>query len=484
MDTFELLTPRDRIQRAIGITLGGTLLAGVVVLALNRPVVVVGALLVLAGGFAIVRFPIAALVFVLFLLPFHIALVISLGQKAHVGIGPLQYWKDVAIVGLFARAIYTRLWCDRRLPFRDPGDNLLLLYIVAMIAIAIASPSRPTVGAALGRYVEGPMILLTIRYLRPSRRELWWCAGAVLTAVAIIGAVAVIETLGPKVDFQHWYGVKTNAAGDPFFLGPGKGYRSGSFLSSPFTLGFVMAGAAPFAWALALLRGPSRPAATVAAVACSGGLIAAATRSGYLGGMVAVLVVILFAVRNPAIRISLLSIVVVVIASGMVYYTSKGSNVLVRPQSNAAHQDALERDFQLLAARPFGYGMGTTDTHKLRAGSGPGQLGFTESSFMAKALETGVQGLALYLIALFTTLFRLRRTRFIARRAGDGQAVAIAAGAIGAMVGVSLAGMSLGVHELVVEEMLWALPGIALAWPIAGRAVAARASLESMSSRP
>jgi hypothetical protein len=62
-------------------------------------------------------------------------------------------------------------------------------------------------------------------------------------------------------------------------------------------------------------------------------------------------------------------------------------------------------------------------------------------------------------------LMRLRSARLRARARSDGEHVALAAGAIGAIVALSLAGLFLGVQELVVELLLWGIPGIALAWP-------------------
>ena len=58
---------------------------------------------------------------------------------------------------------------------------------------------------------------------------------------------------------------------------------------------------------------------------------------------------------------------------------------------------------------------------------------------------------------------RLRAARVRALRAGDAGARALAAGAIGAMIGIVFAGIFLGVQELAVEVVLWGAPGIAVA---------------------
>ena len=82
---------------------------------------------------------------------------------------------------------------------------------------------------------------------------------------------------------------------------------------------------------------------------------------------------------------------------------------------------------------------------------------------MAKALEGGIPALLLYLLVLFVTGMRVRSTRRRALRTGDRQTAILAAGALGAMVGIGLAGLFLGIQELVVEVILWGVPGIALA---------------------
>jgi hypothetical protein len=65
---------------------------------------------------------------------------------------------------------------------------------------------------------------------------------------------------------------------------------------------------------------------------------------------------------------------------------------------------------------------------------------------------------------------RVRAVRRAAIRARDQGPALVAAGAIGAMIAVSIAGLFIGVHELPIELVIWVPPGIALAWPIAERA--------------
>src|SRR5436309_5538296 len=153
------LAPRaERMVAPLAVAIGSVLLAGIVALALDQPVPTLAALLVLCTAIAVIRFPNVAMMALLFVLPFHAAIFTALANRAHVSADPLIYWKDVLIGALFARAVAERVLKDRRLPIRNAGDNALLAYVFAFIVIALASPGRPTVGPALGRYIEGPLL--------------------------------------------------------------------------------------------------------------------------------------------------------------------------------------------------------------------------------------------------------------------------------------------------------------------------------------
>ena len=446
---------------------GALILAALLLVATKHPVPVLGGLVALCGAVAVIRFPILSLGVLFFVQPFHTALFAALKVRASLDTGALDYWKDALIVALFARAFYERVRSDRRLPLNDAGDNIVWFYILAFIGIALTSPSRPTVGPALALYVEGPLVFLTLRWLRPTRRQLWGLAAAMLSAAAVIGGAALIEQVGPRLAFHRWYGASAGPNGEPFVL-PSGAYRSGSFIYDPLILGFYLAAAVPFAVAVATVRSWWRGAAAVAFVACAAGLVVTITRSGYIGGGIGLLVALSLAVRNPGIRASLIGMALVLVGVVSIYYIASNDQSLIRTESNVSHRQSLERDVELLEQRPLGYGLGTTDRFRFRPDA-EGQLGATESTYMARALEAGLQGFFLYLVALFSLLMRLRSARLRARRAGDRDGVALAAGAMGSLVAVSLAGLFLGVHELVVEIVLWGAPALALAWPLAER---------------
>jgi hypothetical protein len=460
--SVQVVRPSARIVAVMTAAIGSLFLAGFLIVAFSDPVTVIAALLVVCAMIAVLRFPILPLGFLLFAVPFHHAIIVALGYKAHVGVGALTYWKDALILALFVRAVVGRFWSDRRLLPWKMSDSVLIVYVLVWVLIAVLSPPRAGVGSDLARYVEGPLILLTITFLRPTRKQVWLLATALIAAAAIIGGAAVIEWLGPRANFQSWYGPAPPASGEPFKLAGG-GYRAGSFIYDPLIFAFYIAGATPFALAATFVRTRWRTAAVFGALACGAGVVVAFSRSGYLGGGFGVLAATAFAVRRPAIRLSLIGLIILISGATYLYYFTAGSESLNRSGSDRAHSAALKRDLDLVTARPFGYGLATTDRSNYVT-PGPGQLGYTESAYMATAIGGGLPGLILYLVVLFMTMMRVRTARRSAIRAGDRTGTVLAAGALGAMLAVMVAGLFVGIHELLIEVMLWGTPGLALAW--------------------
>src|SRR5438067_9187769 len=197
--TVMMLPFLDAKQKAIASAAGLVGLAGVLTIGFVHPIPVLAGLVALVGVAAVLLLPIPTLVVGLFLVPFHTLAFAFMQNREHLATVPLTFWKDALIIGLFLRAVGERFWSERRLRLpRAPADNFLLVYIVAYGILAVASPSGPTVARALGRSIEGPLLFLTIRYLRPSRRQLWYCVTAILAAATVMGVVALIERLGPR----------------------------------------------------------------------------------------------------------------------------------------------------------------------------------------------------------------------------------------------------------------------------------------------
>lgn len=449
-------------QRMIAIWIGCVLLLAIFVSSFSHPIPVIAVLMLASLGVALVRFPIAALAVVLFLQPFHSAILLAVQNRAGLPIGPLHYWEDFVIAALFARGLFERVRRDGRFPLNNAGDNIALLYMAAYGVLAITSPAQHTVFEAFVIYIEGPMLFLAIRWLRPSRKELMAAFVALLGAATIMGATAVFERFGPHEGLLRWFGVTPDQVAYSASQHP---YRSASFLVDFLITAFYLAGTTSFAAGLAAARTRWRPVAFFSFAACAGGLICTVTRSGYIGGAVGVVVVLLMISRNPRIRLSLVCLTILIMAAFAQHYVANGT--LSRGEGDKAHQHALTRDVDLIVAKPFGYGLGTTDRFRFQQGGviTVGQLGATEDTYLARALEGGVQALVLYLVALAILIVRLRAAWRRSRDSGDSIGMSLAAGAIGTIVAIALAGLFLGVLERVIEIVLWGVPAIAISWP-------------------
>jgi len=450
---------------ALAAAIGLVLFAGILVLALDDPIAILGAMGVAAAVLAVMNFPFSALLLLLFLEPFHSAIKLGIQHKAGLPVGPLTYWKDALIVVLFVRGIAQRFLSDRRLNLgRDAGDYLLVFYVFAYVAMAVTSPSRGSVAVSLGLYVEGPLLFLAIRYFQLTRRQLAWCIVGLLTAATVMAAGALIEQLGSQARFVAWYG--GHYAAEAQVAGR---YRAGSFFTDYLVLAFYLAGAAPLAAAVATIRARWRPAALLTFALCVGGVLVTLSRAGYIGAGIGIVLALLLAVRNPAVRVSLVGGALVVAFALSLQYFAPGNQTFSRTASNSLHITRVEQDLSLVAAKPFGYGLGSTDRPARVIASSV--AGATENIYMGKAIDGGVQALVLYLVVVFLTGMRLRSSRRRALRAGDARGVALTAGALGAMAGVAVAGMFLGVDDLAINIVFWGAAAVALSWPISDATV-------------
>ena len=453
----DVLRNSDRPTRLLAACAGLIFVAGIVVVGNAYPAPVLLSLFLVTAAIVLVRYPFAAAVVALAVIPFHTALLDAVNRSGRM-IGSFDKWKDALIVALFVRVIVGRFIAERRLRLSIP-DSILLVYVVAYCGLALHSPNLSAGIRGLARDVEGPLLFLAIVLLRPTRRQAWIAIGAIVTAGLIVGGAAIIERLGPRERFLTWYGAKRPVPGGQFYVGA-NGYRPGSFMDSPLTLAFYCAGIAPFTFALATIRGRWRPAVVVSFIAVLTALVMTITRSAYIGGGVALIVVILLATHNPRIRLSLIG--ATLLLTGGMAFAYRGSEALVRSSETPAHRSALQKDFKQLGNHPLGLGLGTTDELQRRFVV-TGATGTTESTFMAKALEGGIEGFLLWIIVLGVTLFRLRRERLRAIAAGDLTAAAVLAGAFAALIGIVLSGLFLGLQELTIEVALWGTAGAAMA---------------------
>jgi hypothetical protein len=444
---------------ALAALVSGVALAG---LAVVQPVVAVAGLFAAVIVLLAVWRPYWLLIGFLFLVPFNVALFAALKGRADLNVGPLSNWKDVVLGLLVLRGLYEAL---RRHGLRMPSSNtirLLIVYVLVLCLFAVASDQLLPAGYGLARDVEGPLLLLAIVALRPPRRVLLACLVAILAAALLMSVTAVIERV-PRESLLTWYGAPTPDVNSSFYAGANRsGYRSSSFFDSPLVLGFYLSAALPLALAMAIaLRRRARVIGIVVAGFAVAALGLTLTRTAYIGAALGTLTVLALALRGRS-RPVLVSLVMIVVCSVLLNTLATGTDVLTRSQENHAHVGALFDDLNTIAARPFGYGIGTTDAVRFRFGGPPEITHASESNYLAKGIEGGVIGLTLYLLLLFVLGMRLRTARLAALRLRENAAAAIAAGALGALIGVSAAGLFLGVQELAVETVVWTGAAVAL----------------------
>lgn len=440
------------------------------ILAVVYPKEVIGLLVVGIGLSLVIWYPSLALFSLLLLEPYWGASYAYLHDARHVPFGPLTLGKDAIIGALVARAVLHEFWRTRRVHLPRSGfERFVLAYILYYAVLTVATPQIKPGLYAVARVIEGPLLMLGILHLRPSRRTLTRCGIAIVGAASVIAAAGLIEHFGPHAGFQTWYGAPRPPANSSFYGSQGKYYRVGSFLGSPLTLAFYLAAAGPFALGVVgTVKSRWKPVAFAAAAICFGGLVVTVTRSGYIGGAAGALVTVALVVRNPARRaatIGLLTLGIVAIVFGL---TASGNQAFVRTRENSSHSGALRLDVERVLARPLGYGLGTTDFVAQRfqqAGAGGHS---TESELLAKAIEGGVGGLLAYLVLVGLVVRQLRKARRRCVVNGDWVGVSLAAGALGSVVALMGASLFLGVEELVVEVVVWGAAGLALAYAETG----------------
>jgi hypothetical protein len=442
----------------------------VAVLATLYPIQVLGLLVASILAVLVLLQPAVGLVALFALEPFWGAFYTYFHEARGLHFGPLTLGKDALIVGVLVRAIAYDVWKTRRLRIpRSGADRLVIAYVLYYVLLAVASPNIRVAGYGAARVVEGPLLMLAVIYLRPTRRALLACAVAIVVAAAAIGGAALIEHFVMQDGFQTWYGAPKPALNSSFYGSQGKDYRSGSFLASPLTLAFYLATAGPFAiGVVAAVRARWRFIAIVGAVLCFAGVLVTVTRSGYIGASAGAIAVVALAPRSTVRRVALVGLVTVSIGAAVFASIASGNEGLLRSHETQGKTDALQQDIDLILARPFGHGIGTTDYVAQRFQDVVGSAGqSTESAFLAKAVEGGIAALALYLVVVFVMLMRLRDVRRRCRSRGDPGGAALASGAIGSVLGLMGCSLFLGIEELVVEVVVWGAIGIAIAYAAA-----------------
>src|SRR5207244_455465 len=120
---------------------------------------------------------------------------------------------------------------DRLTRVRSPLVAVIAVYIGVSLVLATASHPLRLAATGLEHNVEGPVILLTVLLLRPSRATMRACFVAMLAAVGLIAIGAILEqAFGPA--FQQFIGGPASAVKEHYSFAFGR-YRSASVLVDP-----------------------------------------------------------------------------------------------------------------------------------------------------------------------------------------------------------------------------------------------------------
>ena len=391
---------------------------------------------VLAGATLCGRFPATATAGVLFLSGTYGSV------RAFAGL-PAGQVIDALLLGLWLSMLWTYLLKGRDRPvWLWPGVVAVAFY-AALSAASIVTAQDLTSGLLAFRttsWLVLAFLLVGYAWWRPGTREV--IAKAALATAAFVGSYACFRyAVGPAAEEV------VVARSDRTNILDGQLRLIGSFLSAK-ALAAWCAVAVPFVVAMALsIRGRWRFVGVLAAVTCSIALVATEVRTGVVGLVTGVaLVILLFqasrAFPGPQLGITATAILgALVIGAGLFAFTAGRSDTatdryaaILEPSRDAAFQARLVRWRTVLAdidQRPFGHGIGTSGRIQRERGRFTNISAFdVDNSYLQIAFEQGLAVMGLFIAASLALLFGLARR---AIRTTSRQAAGIAIGASGAL---------------------------------------------------
>ncbi|MEA2684689.1 MAG: hypothetical protein QOK05_3017 [Chloroflexota bacterium] len=428
-------------------------------------VVTVGAVMVALVIDATWRRPSEALILLVVLLPLYPVL-FGLSQKFHVpssALGYLRYWKEVVLVALLTRTV-----ARTRIKDLAPVDWSVIAFL-ALGGLYVLLPIGPSFYArALGArdLCAALTLFLVVRHVgvRPGLgRRL---ETAVLLTGSLVAAVALWNYFSPDgyavwiVGLAQWQADVLGLVGHadtPIYhtLVAGRSVvRAGSIFVNPLSAAFYML--IPVGLFIGrVAAGEARhPLERMLGALCVAGLLVTVTRSA-IATLPLMLAIAILAGRKPGRTVAL------ILVGGIVAYPlissiglgAQFSGALDPNQvSTAGHLAALGRDVVVITHVPLGLGLaqgGAEGQRFVLAGALT-----AESWYLQVAVELGVLGLVLFVIALGRTL----RLLWGVARAGQARGAA----ALCALAGIAAGGVFLhSFSDLHISYTVWALAGLA-----------------------
>jgi hypothetical protein len=415
-----------------------------------------------------------------------------------------QAWKETLLAVALA-AVCARAWRRRRLPFRPGAVDGLALAFGALVVVYAFVP-QDVLGGEAGLRAElygmrhlliAPLAYFLGRAVTPTRSDLRGLALLVVVAAAVTAAVGIAEeylvslerwrSLGAadyfrqQLDFPKSYGPAGLPENFVFNTSEGVYRRLVSFFLSPLGSAYLFVVAlclAAAAWAR------RRELVVALAAVTLAGLLFSFSRSAVLG-LAGALVLVALAVRRP--RLAGAAVLVVAIAVGFaaifpsfaprthffpediagqraIFERPPGedpldSSLRLADPSSRSHLKELKRGARSLVSHPQGYGVGNSGqtAHRFRV---PPRAG--ESFYLELGADTGVLGLALWVVFVVLVLYGLLRLARSAESTFDGR---LAGGLLVAVIGLSATALVLDV---------WGSPWpVYVVWALAGAVLSA-----------
>lgn len=393
------------------------------------------------------------------LMPFHAFLSVWLGSVFG-GQLYFQAWKEVVVLILAGLTLALLLREPERARILLRPVNLAIFAFTALALIATIAARPPLVPLIAGlRYDIEPFVLLIIAQIAAGA---WLVRKITITIVAtgiIVGAVAALQAFFLPPDFMTRFGYGPDTILPFQLVDPAvQALRVPSTLGGPNQLGAYLL--LPLSLGLILLWRRNVVIGAAVSLLSSIGIILSYSRAAWIGAVGAILALAVMSLSRAR-ALLLLGAVVLLGAMGLASLSAIGTDSKLqyyvfhsradgafKKGSTGERLDAIDRSLNAALERPGGYGLGSAGPASFTA---PNPV-ITENQYLQIALETGIFGLALYLLVFALAALGLYRAR----------GLPLARALLASLIGVSL--VNLFLHG-------WTDSTLAFVWMIAAGTV-------------
>ncbi|MGA9531475.1 MAG: hypothetical protein WBR18_02055 [Anaerolineales bacterium] len=331
----------------------------------------------------------------------------------------VSLWKEAALVGLLIGIAIGTWRSGRQIVIQAPDRALFVFLAVAAVSAAI-SPNRLPAVAALRDYGEPALLFIIGRLVLPSRSELRRWIWTWLLLLVAIGALGLWQGVAwDSADYVHYgFGDVSSQVGIPDVrLDGSMRIRPPSTVTGPNELALHMMLAAILSVSMLLMGLADQWVPIFALILSLGTLILTASRSGFLAVATAFPIVVWAKGQIPSARIgvwldrSKLSVLIIgglVIVIGFAWISGFAGHLFQTILDLPTEYHIIDTwgAVQYLSAHPAGVGMGMVGPRK-GFGFPVVPLFHVEGSLFQIAMEMGIWGLAVFVVAVFLGIARV-----------------------------------------------------------------------------